>query len=229
MSRYTASEGRIKEDVIVGAPGLLASYTAVLQLDGLQAAIDEQGGIAYRDENGKVLFTTAPPLMYDAAGIPSEEIRVDLTIQGDTAYVTYTPDPAWMEASERVYPVVLDPLYTNTLSQIAQIDTYVHSGNTSSGQNDSTTTLYVGNKSVSGTRRPPLCLLADPTFQHAAAARQYLYHLGNLFCASGERHHHQRRHPALWSPFLRGRMEQRQYAVVRETGAGFLASDMGGQ
>lgn len=152
--RYTASKGRIKEDVIVGAPGLLASYTAVIQLGGLQAAIDQQGGIAYSDETGSVIFTTAPPIMYDAGGVLSEDITVDLTVRDGIAYVTYTPDPVWMEAPERTYPVVLDPLYTNTLAQNVQVDTYVHSGNTSSGQNDSTTTLYIGNKSVSGTRRP---------------------------------------------------------------------------
>ena len=151
--RYTASKGRIKEEVIVRSPGLLTGYTAVIQLNGLQAA-DEQGGIAYTDEDGRVVFTTAPPLMYDNNGIPSEDIEVILEIRGGAAHVTYTPDPAWLEAPERTYPVVLNPLYTNTVAQTAQVDTYVHSGNTSSGQNDSLTTMYVGNRPVSGTRRP---------------------------------------------------------------------------
>ncbi len=152
--RYTASEGRIKEDVVVSAPGLLTGYTAVVQLNGLQAAVDEQGGISYTDENGRVVFRTAPPLMVDDNGIPSEAVGVVLEMRDGAAHVTYTPDSSWMEAPERAYPVVLDPLYTNTLAQNVQIDTYVHSGNTSSGQNDSLTTLYVGNRPVSGTRRP---------------------------------------------------------------------------
>lgn len=152
--RYTASKGRIKEEVIVRSPGLLTGYTAGIQLNGLQAAADEQGGIAYTDEDGRVVFTTAPPLMYDNNGIPSEDIEVILEIRGGAAHVTYTPDLAWLEAPERTYPVVLDPLYTNTVAQTAQVDTYVHSGNTSSGQNDSLTTMYVGNRPVSGTRRP---------------------------------------------------------------------------
>lgn len=59
--RYTASEGRIKEDVVVSAPGLLTGYTAVVQLNGLQAAVDEQGGISYTDENGRVVFRTGVP------------------------------------------------------------------------------------------------------------------------------------------------------------------------
>ncbi len=65
------------------------------------------------DARGVPVFMVPAPFMDDAAGAHSEDVAVALVPAGEGAHtLTLTPDPAWLEAEERVFPVVVDPTVT---------------------------------------------------------------------------------------------------------------------
>ena len=57
------------------------------------------------------VFHMPAPYLYDANGRYNDEIQVKLTQQAAGAYeLTYLLPQEWMNAAERAYPVVLDPI-----------------------------------------------------------------------------------------------------------------------
>lgn len=144
--RYSNMPDKIKEEVVVHEKGIFDSYIAEIQTDDLTAELYEDGSIAYFDEQGNAVFSTTAPVMYDAEDIFSGDISVALE-QTETGWeITYTPDKAWMNDPERVYPVVIDPT-TQNVAQTKLLDNYTYEGYTGT-YNSSGADLYIGNRAV---------------------------------------------------------------------------------
>jgi hypothetical protein len=92
--------------------------------------------------------------MYDAGGKFSSDIGVTVAQDDDSCVITYTPDTQWVNASERVWPVVIDPtVYTYTGATTAnQIDNYVYDGQSSVMPNGNAY-LYAGWRPINGVRK----------------------------------------------------------------------------
>lgn len=125
--RYQLSPGRVKEAVILEKPGCLLSYSNRMRAEGLQAVLEADGSVLYRNEAGETIFTVAAPHMYDAVAAVSRDIAVSLRKEGAESVVTYTLPVAWLSAPERVFPVVIDPEVT-TKGQSNQTDNYIYDG-----------------------------------------------------------------------------------------------------
>lgn len=131
----------------------LDAYTVRMDTAGLSASLDETGGVVLKDQEEKEVFRIAPPLLYDAADEISLDVGVSLEQSGDQCVIIYTPDRAWLEAPERQWPVVIDPTVTSvSIGQTSQVDNYVYNGQ-SSVVDGSSTTMYVGCYTRSGTKR----------------------------------------------------------------------------
>ena len=139
--RYTVSPQKIKEDVILNEKGRVYALSMVIENCGYKARL-EDGAVIFEDNKGNDYFYVDAPLMYDAAGESSTAVQVLLKQTGKTVTVTYTPDKAWLDAPERVYPVTFDPAVT-TEDYAANMEDYC-TATTGSGPVECTTGNYAG-------------------------------------------------------------------------------------
>lgn len=143
---YIVLPSQVKENIILQSPTNITSYVITVQTEGLVASLRSDRSIEFLNENQEVIFTMWAPYMYDSASALSEQIRVRMADKGNGQYViTLVPDAAWLNAPERVYPVVIDPVVAPNRTKANIIDNYVLEGEDT--QNKNLDRLYIGNKS----------------------------------------------------------------------------------
>lgn len=122
---YIIISNHIKENIIVNKPAETYSYTFTLALNGLTAELVNNEILLSDSETNEVIYRIPVPYMYDSADEYSYDVYYTLTdLQNGKYEFTVTADESWINDSERVFPVVIDPL----LIDIAQLnDTYVNS------------------------------------------------------------------------------------------------------
>lgn len=153
--RYTVLPYKIKEDILLAAPGVLTSYTMRVDAVGLTPCLNPDGSVAFAEPDGDIRFLIQSPYMFDAGEGLSHDIAVTLGSDNGTVLVTYTPDAAWLNDPERVYPVTIDPTLvqadTSGKAQSAYDDTYVYENDASAPSHINEDRMWVGYKSVGGT------------------------------------------------------------------------------
>ena len=123
---YVLSGNDIKENIIVRKPSDSYVYSFIYELEGLTAALNENGSIDLFDENsGDFVCEIPAPYMYDDDGAVSYDVSYSLEDLGDGAYkLTVSADAEWINSNERAFPVVIDPTMT---FDIDYKDTYITS------------------------------------------------------------------------------------------------------
>jgi hypothetical protein len=115
---FSLDNGTMREAVVLTeAPGTeQPTYEWRFSAPGLEARETDFGVIEFVDDAGEVKYSLYLPLMWDSAGengyVDSPSLPVDYTFEatGDGKWVmTLHPDLEWLNASERVYPVYVDP------------------------------------------------------------------------------------------------------------------------
>ena len=98
--------------------------------EGLTAEIVESGVIEVRDAEGELVFFGSKPLMWDSvvdknSGLNTNSVPVDAELEytAEGLVLVLRPDHGFLAASERVYPVTVDPTWSTT----ATVDTFVQS------------------------------------------------------------------------------------------------------
>ena len=122
---YIIEYNDIKENIIVNAVCDSYVYTFSLETEGLVAAMGEDGAVYLSDDETKELIYIIPaPYMYDARGEHSFDVSYTLKDEGEGEYsLTVTADKTWINSSERVFPVTIDPtVTTNTYTYDTFID-----------------------------------------------------------------------------------------------------------
>ncbi len=143
--RYTLTNGKLEEDVVLYETDGFTSYTETVVSEGLKAVLNENNSVSFVNEDGKEIFVIQSPVMYDAAEIYSDAIKVSLEYDGEKTRITYTPDSEWLNSKDRVLPVVIDPtVTTRTISQYNQIDNYVYSTQGNSVVDENSPVLKTG-------------------------------------------------------------------------------------
>ena len=144
---YIIVSNNIKENIIVKEKGENYSYTFEIKLNGLTLCENGNGELEIVNESGEKEYFIGAPLMYDSNGAYSESVEYSVIDLGNGKYnFTITADAAWMNDSNRVFPVTIDPPVG--VSEIYLEDTYVDSANASTNYADSTV-LVVGNTQTS--------------------------------------------------------------------------------
>ncbi|MDR1410144.1 MAG: DNRLRE domain-containing protein [Oscillospiraceae bacterium] len=124
---YIITPAGLKENVVIGAPQDEYIYKFNLDIGNLTPVQQADGSILLKNGDKKV-FAIQAPYLYDAASVYSDAASQTLEKVGNKWVLTVTADAAWMNAVERVFPVVLDPtvLLNNVNAPIS--DTYIASG-----------------------------------------------------------------------------------------------------
>lgn len=144
--QYTVLPSRIKESIILGSPQNISAYTVTVNTASLSARLLDNREVEFYTETGETVFTMWAPYMYDSASELSEDIEVELTALGNGQYaITLTPDAAWLNSPDRVYPIVIDPDVSASRAKTNIIDNTVMEGQ--GNQNRNLDRLYIGRKS----------------------------------------------------------------------------------
>ena len=108
---YTLHSNGIKENIIVKKPQKAYRYRFWLDCEGLTPSFDAQTkSILFLDAASKEpVFEIPAPFMVDGAGVRSEDVAYDMKhVDGRIAF-TVSAQSRWLNAPERVFPVVIDP------------------------------------------------------------------------------------------------------------------------
>ena len=98
---------------------------------GMELRSEEDGGLGLYDsenqESGRI-FRLVKPYMYDAAGNQSLQVEFQVEIGTESSVIKVVPDREWMQDTERVYPIVIDPMTETSKTKGNIEDTYVFTG-----------------------------------------------------------------------------------------------------
>ena len=122
---YSVEGDGVKENIIVNSKSNIYRYPFILHCENVTPDFDEASKrIAFiSNETGEEVFFIPAPFMSDANGVISTNVSYEMkkSENGDFLF-TVTADNEWMEASERAFPVVIDPQIK--LSGAAAVTTY---------------------------------------------------------------------------------------------------------
>lgn len=126
---YEIRGKKLKESLVFSAPPTKNTFSFRFHYENLYPSLSENGEVLfYKDSNKQTdpVFIIAAPYMYDSGEGYSSNIAVELTPTSDGCVYTITPDANWLNDPERVYPVVLDPTVSTSLTQTEIHDNTVH-------------------------------------------------------------------------------------------------------
>lgn len=105
--QYTVFGNTVKEDIILLEKQDRNEFSYKLRGTGLKFKKDGNSVVAYKDSFREPSFRITAPVMVDAAGVPSVDIKVKFSQSGNI--VTFVADKDWLDDPERTYPVRIDP------------------------------------------------------------------------------------------------------------------------
>ncbi|MCS1350866.1 DNRLRE domain-containing protein [Mechercharimyces sp. CAU 1602] len=152
---YDIGPDSLKETIRMNSVPTNPVYTFEFTLTGLYAEQKEDGAIAFFSKKDDTLVYMIPkPFMMDSKEDPespygfsySENVTQTMEADGDTLTVTLAADEEWLQAEERVYPVLLDPTIVLSPPEKESQDTYINSGNPDQNY-DNTWQMKVGTSS----------------------------------------------------------------------------------
>jgi len=131
---YIVTPQFIKENIIVhNKESLKETYSFDIEKGDLVATFDSNNNLLFTNSKNEKVFEIPAPVMTDASGADSYDITVTAeNTEKEVLTLTYTPSQEWLEASERAYPVTIDPVICVPSSNGAFIeDTVIRNGDNS--------------------------------------------------------------------------------------------------
>ncbi len=109
--QYVVTPNSIKENIIVSSKeSVKETYTFTFETNGLNVDKQDDGSVEFKSESGDVKFRIPRPVMTDSAQAFSYDIAVVLVYNTDgTVTLKYSPSQEWVNNTERVYPINIDP------------------------------------------------------------------------------------------------------------------------
>ena len=118
---------KVKDDLILKTKAAPEYFTFRYRMKGLVSSL-VGNTVRFSTSEGEEVFCLSAPYMKDGEGRRSEKIALSLEEgKNKECLVTLTPDREWMEAPERVYPVVVDPVITTSKKREEIKDAHVDS------------------------------------------------------------------------------------------------------
>lgn len=164
---YIVVSNNVKENIIVKEQKDAYSYSFTLKLNNLSATLSATGDVEISDpDSGEVLYIIPAPVVYDANMTYASETDAYYTLEtiGQTEYrLTVTANASWMNASDRAFPVTIDPaIYYGGYGMQQMCDTCV-SENYPTGVYGSRTYLKVGYDSANANLKAYVAMRSLPT------------------------------------------------------------------
>lgn len=130
--RYDNNGSSIKESIILKSKDSLSNELIfIYDLGKLEFKEGNEDINIVNSETGEIIYVIEPLYMYDANGIYSSSIDVEITNNGKEYEVKIIPDQEWLTSEERVYPIVIDPTITTSQNYWEIDDTFVYEGDSS--------------------------------------------------------------------------------------------------
>ena len=173
---YVLSANDIKENIIVEKTNDSYAYTFIYELTGLTAVLNDDGSIVLLDETEQMpVYKIPAPYMYDANNATSDNVSYALSDLGNGTYeLTVSADETWINSSERVFPVVIDP---SIFLNIDAKDTYISSyaPNTNYGESEK---LWVSSQETTFMNFGELPRISKhATIHYATLTLRYYYYI----------------------------------------------------
>ena len=111
---YTTYGYNIKEEIIVKREQAEYRYDFLLELDGLNATMNEDGSVSFTDASGKQFYRIPTPYMEDDNGAVSYGVTFALHETAQGVVFTVEADAQWINSEDRVFPVKIDPSFVIT-------------------------------------------------------------------------------------------------------------------
>ena len=123
---YVLYSNDVKENIVVKGRCSNYIYTFKIKLINLVAELNDSGVVYFRDSfTGDVKYLIPTPYMYDSDGNISYNVSYQLKeVDLCTYEFIIIADAEWINASERVFPVVIDPTVSSGSGMT--FDTYVN-------------------------------------------------------------------------------------------------------
>ena len=123
---YRVEPNQVKETIVLRrVPKGPSEWSWTLDPGGLTPVMDESGGVALNDVDGQTVIVIPTPIAWDSSGVDEEStgalINPEATLVADADgkwRYTLRVDRAWLKASEREYPVYVDPTLATGASYI---------------------------------------------------------------------------------------------------------------
>lgn len=102
----------LKENIIVNKPLKDYVFEYEIEANNLKLVLTESGDIEALDKSGNSILTIPKGYMFDSAGARSNDVDYKLE-EKDSKYLLYIiPNATWLNDSERVFPITIDPSVT---------------------------------------------------------------------------------------------------------------------
>lgn len=142
----------VKETIVLNSPdSLQEQFMYYIKADGLEANLTENGSIEFYPQGGDTIFTIPPAFMFDSSKKPEYNYDIGMSIKKyrNGYLLILTPDSTWLKDADRVYPIMIDPVVTTTITS-SNKSTYVDESNPNSTFSNSY--LKVGGSTTNNTR-----------------------------------------------------------------------------
>lgn len=143
---YDVEESAVKELFrLTKRPTTSSAWTWAVDAPGLTPTVDaETNSIFFRDGEGTVIFGVPAPVMWDSSGTDDvranafNEVSMTLAQKGASWQIRMMPSLKWLQAPERVFPVMVDPTTVTT-------DDFNEMAYKSNGQSNLNQDTWLGN------------------------------------------------------------------------------------
>ena len=110
---YTPLLSGVKEDIVLGEYTANATYSFVIETDGLFVYNRDGSFYLANGSNAEPIFYLGDIVIYDAVGKPAEgTMTVETVTAGEEYLLTVTADDDFLSDPTTVYPVTIDPTIT---------------------------------------------------------------------------------------------------------------------
>ena len=109
---YDLAANQVKESIVIQkADDSLRGYRYTLNTGDMIPVLEDSGEITLYDKSKETVVMTMPaPFLQDQSGLYNYDVEVTLTGSNGVYTLSYILPHAWMQAEDRRYPVILDPI-----------------------------------------------------------------------------------------------------------------------
>ena len=124
---YSVHNGAVKEYIVLNDRSCHNSYTYEFDTERYKAILDKDGRVIFVDSEGDEVFRLGDLFAVDSDGTYTDQLHyeVDAPVDGKTK-ISIVIDASYLNAPERVFPVVIDPFLMIT-GEYKTYDTFVSS------------------------------------------------------------------------------------------------------
>lgn len=136
--QYVVESLNVKENIIVKEQKDSYQYTFTITLNNLEAEMAEDGSVRiYDPSTNETVYNIPTGFMYDANGECSTAVVYTLSNGGNGKYsLTVAADATWINAADRVFPVVVDPTISPAYSANSFDATFISSSAINASNNN---------------------------------------------------------------------------------------------